>query len=137
MRDFKIILTFLSIYCLLFATIVAHLIFDLNVQYVWMFCWQIDRFTTFCLTILLLAIAYLLQLLLSIFSTKHLRNWILWLHLLSGLILLAGIILLGFVLNSDTLNDRLVVFDSMILLIIAAWSIELYIQLRLNQKGAG
>lgn len=136
MRDLKIIATLASIYLILFAAVVAHLIFDLDVQFVWIFCWQVDRLTIFGLTLAFLAIAYTIQLLLSIFSTKHLRNWIVWLHIASGLILITGITLLYLILNSNLISEnRLVFFDTTLILVVAAWSIEFYIQLRLNLRG--
>lgn len=137
MRDIKITLSLASIYFLLFGAVVAHLIFDLDTEFVWIFCWQVNRITMLVLTLIFLAIAYIIQLILSILSMKHQKNWILWLHLLSGFILIAGILILHLILSSELITEnRLVIFDATLVLIVAAWSIEAYIQLRLNFRGS-
>lgn len=129
MKDWKVGLTLISIYMLLFSTVVAHLIFDLDTEFVQIFCWQVDRLTMFILTLILLTLAYGIELGLTlVIRIKRSQMRLIGIGISLGLLIL-GIALLQFSLNND-MADRLVWFDSALLIVVAAWSIVFWLAIR-------
>lgn len=129
MKDWKVGLTLFSIYMLLFSTVVAHLIFDLDTEFVYIFCWQVDRLTMFILTLILLTLAYGIELGLTlVIRIKRSQMRLIGIGISLGLLIL-GIALLQFSLNND-MADRLVWFDSALLIVVAAWSIVFWLATR-------
>jgi hypothetical protein len=129
MKDWKVGLTLISIYMLLFSTVVAHLIFDLETQFVQIFCWQVDRLTMFILTLILLTLAYGIELGLTlVIRIKRSQMRLIGIGISLGLLIL-GMALLQFSLNND-MADRLVWFDSALLIVVAAWSIVFWLATR-------
>jgi hypothetical protein len=129
MKDWKVGLTLISIYMLLFSTVVAHLIFDLDTQFVQIFCWQVDRLTMFILTLILLTLAYGIELGLTlVIRIKRSQMRLIGIGISLGLLIL-GMALLQFSLNND-MADRLVWFDSALLIVVAAWSIVFWLATR-------
>jgi hypothetical protein len=122
-----------STYLLLFGAVVAHLIFNLDTEFVWIFCWQVDRLTMLVLTLVFLGLAYIILLLISILSYKKRPRWLLLLHIVGALTLITGMAILDLALNTE-LENRLVIFDSALLIIVISWSIEFYIALRTNMR---
>jgi hypothetical protein len=131
MKDWKVGLTLVSIYMLLFGAVVAHLIFDLNVATVQIFCWVVDRITVLVITLALLALAYLVELGLAftVHPKKHARLRLIAV-LISLILIVLGLAILQYCLNND-FGDRLVWFDSTLIIIVAAWSIVFWVATRL------
>lgn len=130
MKDWKIGLTLVSIYMLLFGAVVAHLIFDMDITEVWIFCWLVDRLTVFAITLTLLVVSYAIELGL-VALTIHVRNSRLRLVGvgISSILLIVGIFLLQFSLTTE-FENRLVWFDSALMIIVAAWSIIFWLATR-------
>jgi hypothetical protein len=131
MNDWKIGGILTTIYLLLFGSVVAHLIFDLNVEYVTIFIWNVNRLVMLAYTVIFLGIAFLIQLWLAFDNISGVRkkgSSILAIGS-SILLIILGIALLQYSLQND-IDNRLVVFDSAILIIVIAWSIDFWVALK-------
>ena len=130
MKDWKVGVTLVSIYMLLFGAVVAHLIFNLNTIHVRIFCWLLDRATVFMITLVLLVVAYAIELALVAF-TIHARNSRLRIIGvgISAILLDVGVFLLQFSLSTE-FDNRLVWFDSALIVIVAAWSLVFWLATR-------
>jgi len=128
LNDWKIGGILTAIYLLLFGSVVAHLIFNLDVEYVTIFCWLIDRLTMLTLTIIFVGIAFLIQFYFAYDNISKKGLSILAIGI-SILLIILGIALLQYSLQND-IDNRLVVFDSAILIIVIAWSICFWVSMK-------
>jgi hypothetical protein len=129
--DWKIGSILTAIYLLLFGSVVAHIIFNLEVEYVTIFIWNVDRITMLTLTLILLGIAFLIQLYLAIDNISGIRKKGISILVLgiSILLIILGMALLQYSLQNE-IDNRLVVFDMAILIIVIAWSVNFWVSIK-------